>query len=263
MIRAKCNELGPLSFREIVVLIHFVVLVLLWFFRSPGFFQSYGDLLDGLDDATPAIAVVILLFLMPSEPSFFQRLRPAQTPLIDWRTVEKRLPWGIVLLLGGGFALATVADCSGLNTWIGEQLNNAVDGLSAFAILLVACSLASLLTQVASNVASASILIPILSELGQSTNTNPLLLMLPPTLVTSFAFMLPVSTPPNAIAFGPSGMRAVDMLKVGFVMNVICMAVTLAATYTYGFPLFDLGSYPPWADSGSSNATSKYVEKCQ
>lgn len=261
MIEQKCDELGPLTFREKVVLAHFVVLVLLWFFRSPGFFESYGDLREDIDDATPAIAIVILLFLMPSEPSF-KKLRPCQSPLIDWKTVEKRLPWGIILLLGGGFALAETSKCSGLNSWIGDQLKQAVDGTSTFATLLIACAIASVLTQVASNVASASILMPIMAELSRGTQTNPLLLMLPPTLVTSFAFMLPVSTPPNAIAFGPSGMRTVDMLKVGTVMNLVCLLVTLAGAYTLGLALFDLETYPSWAESNNNSTSVNVTTQC-
>lgn len=120
MITQKCLDLGPISYQEKVVLIHFVVLVLLWLFRSPGFFNSYGDLLD-VDDATPAIAVVILLFLMPSEAKLTKKV----PPLIDWKTVEKRLPWGIILLLGGGFALAEASQCSCLNAWIGFKLSQA------------------------------------------------------------------------------------------------------------------------------------------
>ena len=119
-------------------------------FYISGFFESYGDL-EGrpeIDDGTPAIAIAILLFLMPSEPSAFTQLRPASAPLIDWKTAEKRLPWGIILLLGGGFALAAVTECSGLNVWIGDQLKTAVEDLQPFPILVIACLISSILTQV-------------------------------------------------------------------------------------------------------------------
>lgn len=132
-----------------------------------------------------------------------------------------------------------------------------MEGLSSFAILIIACGIASVLTQVASNSASASILMPIMAELARTTNTNPLLLMLPTTLVTSFSFMLPVSTPPNAIAFEPSGLRTIDMFKVGAVMNVVCLAVTLAFTYSLGQLMFDIETFPVWADVGADSGSNE------
>jgi sodium-dependent dicarboxylate transporter 2/3/5 len=247
LVERKCKELGPMKFKESVVLTLFVILVLLWLFRSPGFIEGYGDLIGtGIDDATPAIAIVIILFLMPTDASPFLRLEPSSSSLLDWHTVEKRLPWGIIILLGGGFALAEGSNRSGLNDWIGTQLASLSD-LPGVLILLVVCVLTSILTQVASNSASASIINPIMAQLSVQLKINPLYMMLPPTLVCSFAYMLPVSTPPNAIAFGPSGMRTVDMMKVGFVMNLVSISLTFLAIYSYGMVMFSLNEFPDWA----------------
>ena len=302
-----------MTFREKMVLILFVSLVLLWFFRSPGFFKSYGDLIAvsengepgiviaqvlqtrkwsimtstsavtfflllpsllGIEDATPAILISIVLFALPGDTNFL-KLRPSAEPLITWKAVERRVPWGIILLLGGGFALGKgckesgmwhqkkgsqkhfdglvlhkVADwwiVSGLNDWIGQQLAGLTD-LDSFVLQLIICSMAMVLTQVASNSATANILLPIITPLVcVSESINPLLLMLPPTLTTSFSFMLPVSTPPNAIAYEPSRMTPLEMMKVGAPMNILCFVITLAASYTYGYPLLDLDVFPDYA----------------
>ena len=115
---------------------------------------------------------------------------------------------------------------SGLNDWIGDGLSRLTD-LSQFWVLLIMMLIALCVTQVSSNVASANILLPIMAPLCCNGEINPLYLMLPPTLVTSFSFMLPVSTPPNAIAFEPSGMTTMEMMKVGSVMNVACFVITI------------------------------------
>lgn len=247
MIYQKCRELGPIKFNEKVVLTLFSILILLWLLRHPGFFTGYGDVIGmDLEDASVAIFVCIFLFLMPSEPTFL-KFEPCATPLIDWKTMEKKLPWGVLLLLGGGMALAEGSKRSGLNDWIGGQLSAATQDVSNFVTVLIVCLIASALTQVASNTASASIVLPIIKDLGISSQVNPMLFMLPAALSCSFSFMLPVSTPPNAIVFESSGLRVVDFMKVGTIMNVLCIGLVVAATYSYGTVLFDLEEFPDWA----------------
>ena len=167
---------------------------------------------------------------------------------MEWKTVEKKLPWGVIILLGGGFALAEGSEQSGLSDWIGQQLAG-LTGLSDFVLLLVLCLLAGVLTQIASNVTTNTILIPIIMQLAVSLKINPLYLLYPPTFVCSYAFMLPVSTAPNAIAFGPSGMKIIDMVKLGFFANIFCTAVILLCIHTYGYAMFDLGTFPEWANN--------------
>ena len=230
--------------------------------RSPGFFTGWSDALGGpgSKDATPAILMSIFLFILPANPNFMalfrsspegvDRIEPSPA-LITWNFVEKRMPWGIILLFGGGFALAAGSDTSGLSDWIGDQLAN-LESLDKRLILLILTLLACGLTQVASNVTTATIIIPIVLKLSERLQLNPIYLALPPTLVCSFAFMLPVSTAPNAIAFGPSGLTTFEMAKVGFPVTVITLAVTFMCIETYGVPLFDLGVYPDWMPDANS-----------
>lgn len=115
MIKRKLYELGRISYREVWVIVVFMVLVMLWFFRSPGFMNGWGDKLDnGINDATPAVFVALLLFILPAHPAFFRVLFQTnknvqavpQPSLIEWKVVEKQMPWGVIILFGGGFALA-------------------------------------------------------------------------------------------------------------------------------------------------------------
>ena len=117
-----------------------------------------------------------------------------------------------MLLLGGGFALAKAIDVSGLSLWIGSQLE-VLDFLDPAVLCLIVCAGAAMATEVTSNVATVSILLPILENLSYSLGLNPLYLMIPATLSCSFAFMLPVATPPNAIVYGASGMRTSVMVS--------------------------------------------------
>jgi len=120
MIRRKLDELGQITYRELCVICIFFILVFLWFFRSPGFMSGWGDALDNeINDATPAIFVALLLFILPSNPAFLGIYKtssdlPAPQPsLIEWKTVEKQLPWGVIIIFGGGFALAEGCTQSG------------------------------------------------------------------------------------------------------------------------------------------------------
>ena len=176
-------------------------------------------------------------------------------PLIDWKTVESNLAWGIILLLGGGFALSEASEVSCLSAWIELKLAELSD-LPSWVLLMILSLVACAVTQVLTNTASASLLLPVYRQLALELKLNPLYLMLAPTLVTSFAFMLPVSTGPNAIAFRASGLNVVQMAKAGSGVTVLCLLITLIAIHAYGTFMFDLDQFPEWAEEVSTENTS-------
>ncbi len=242
------KALGPLSFEEKVVLVDFLILVFLWMFRSdirighfklPGWANLFPNA-QFINDGTVAVAMAVLMFLIPAKKERGKRI-------LDWKTAG-RLPWNIVLLFGGGFALAKGFQESGLSLWLGKQL----EGLSSLhPILIVAaiCLLITFLTELTSNTATAQILLPILAALAVSIKVNPLLLMIPGTLSCSFAFMLPVATPPNAIVFGTDRLRVSQMAKVGIILNLLGAIITTAAVFLLARGVFgiDLAQMPAWA----------------
>ncbi len=241
------KELGPTSFEEKVVLVDFLILVFLWMFRADipiGSFKipGWSNLLpraDFINDGTVAMTMAFLLFLIPTKDR-------KGIKILDWPTAA-RLPWNIVLLFGGGFALASGFKESGLSSWLGEQLK----GLSTLPPLLIIaciCLLITFLTELTSNTATAQILLPILATLAVSIKLNPLLLMIPGTLSCSFAFMLPVATPPNAIIFGTDRVRIADMARTGVILNIIGAILLTAAVFLIGRAVFgiDISKIPPW-----------------
>lgn len=260
LIREKYRQLGPMTHHEATVLTLFVVLVFLWLFRAPEFVpgwskwfsSAFGEHLE-VDDATPAMLIVFLLFVLPAKLNFWcfrdPNAPPTSSPAcMTWDVVQKKIPWGVVLLLGGGFAMAEASKVSGLSVWLGEQLRY-FDVMPKEAIVFIVCLMTAMLTEVASNTATASILLPVLKELALNIKVNPLYLMLPAAVCCSYAFMLPVATPPNAIVFAAANMRSQDMMKAGFAMNVICVLVITVMINTLGVALFDLQNMPSWANS--------------
>jgi sodium-dependent dicarboxylate transporter 2/3/5 len=166
--------------------------------------------------------------------------------VLTWKTAS-RLPWNIVLLFGGGFALAAGFKESGLSSWMGEQLKG-LGTLPPILIIACICLLITFLTELTSNTATAEILLPILAALAVSIRVNPLLLMIPGTLSCSFAFMLPVATPPNAIVFGTDRLRVSDMARVGVIFNLMGAVVITLAVFLIGKAVFgiDLSTLPSW-----------------
>ena len=171
------------------------------------------------------------------------RASPAVSrPLLDWDMVQKTLPWDVILLLGGGFALADAVLVSGLNALLGEYLSVLHD-LPANVVALLLMILVSVTTSVASNVATASIFVPVVAGLADSMGIHPMLFMLSATLTSSLAFVLPVSTPPNAIAFSSGRLAVMDMIKVGTCLNVLGVLAVLLVLDTFGIAL-----YGPWEE---------------
>jgi sodium-dependent dicarboxylate transporter 2/3/5 len=248
IFRNEYKKLGPLSFEEGIVLCDFFLLVFLWLFRQdihlggftiPGWSNLFGHK-GFFDDGTVAITMAIILFTIPSRQEQGKRI-------MDWKSASK-LPWGVVLLLGGGFALASGFMESGLSMWIGNKLV-AVGAFHPVQIIGTICLMVTFLTELTSNTATAEMLLPILAAMSSAIGLNPLLLMIPATLSCTLAFMLPVATPPNAIVFGTRRLRISDMAKTGFVVNLLGAVVITTITYFLGRFVFDISPdvFPDWA----------------
>ena len=247
VIKREYIDLGPWSYEEKILGILFVMLGFMWFFRAdidlgsfiiPGWSRIF-DHPEYFNDGTIAISVAILLFLIPSK-------QQKGKYLMDWKTAE-RIPWEILLLFGGGFALASGFKNSGLSLWIGNQLIWLKD-INPVIIIVVISTVITFLTEITSNTATASTFLPILGGLAMSTQVNPLLFMLPATISASLAFMLPVATPPNAIVFGTKRVSIIEMSKAGFIMNLVGIICVTVLTYYLGSVIFNIhiDQLPEW-----------------
>ena len=241
-------RLGKAKPEEKTVLVLFILLALLWIFRSgftiqsvvlPGWSSLFNDP-SYINDGTVAIFIAIILFMIPSKSQKGERL-------MNWETA-RNVPWNIVLLFGGGFALAQGFVESGLSVWFGEQLAGLAN-VEPLVLTLANVGLMSLLTELTSNVATTEMILPILAGLSTTIELNPLLLMVPATLAASLAFMLPVATPPNAIVFGTNRIRVKDMLRTGILLNIVGIIVASLMMYFWGTLVFDIdvAVFPEWA----------------
>ncbi len=243
-------QLGSMSFEEKAVLAVFSITAFLWVFRKtlnlgllaiPGWsgLLPYPELID---DGTVAVFMAMTLFLIPS------RSRDAGTPAIMDAEVVKKLPWGIVLLFGGGFALAKGFQVTGLSVLIGEKFAG-LAGVHPFAMIIFICFGITFLTELTSNTATTEMILPILASVAVAMNTNPLLLMIPATISASCAFMMPVATPPNAIVFGSGRITIAEMARAGILINIIGAVVISILFYFFGTTVFsiDTGVFPDWA----------------
>jgi len=233
------------------------LLALLWLFRDPKFMKGWAIIFeDGyVRDATAAMFIAFSLFVFPSKrPRIFAPDGSVNKPppgLLQFKTMSKRFPWHLVILLGSGFALAEACKVSGLSKWVGSQLAN-LDAIPSYAIVMSVCILITTFTEFTSNVATATIFLPILASLAEEIEVHPWYLMIPATISCSFAFMLPVATPPNAIVFAGGHLRVKDMAKAGLGMNILAVTVLVICVNTYGVAMFDLSTFPDWAASRAS-----------
>uniref|UniRef100_A0AAR2KZA7 Solute carrier family 13 member 2 n=1 Tax=Pygocentrus nattereri TaxID=42514 RepID=A0AAR2KZA7_PYGNA len=258
VMKEEYKKLGNMKFAEVGILTIFVLLVVLWFSREPGFMPGWASELNRngqfVTDGTVAILMSTLLFIIPSqlpsgENNTRQTERKLKAPeaLLNWKVVHERMPWNIVLLLGGGFALASGSEVSGLSIWLGESLAP-LKSIPPFAISLLLCLLVGTFTECSSNTATTTLFLPILASMATAIELHPLYVMLPCTICASLAFMLPVATPPNAIAFSYGTLKVVDMAKAGFVLNIIGILCINLGINTWGTAMFRLDTFPSWAN---------------
>ncbi|XP_074124215.1 solute carrier family 13 member 1 [Sminthopsis crassicaudata] len=262
VIKEEYQKLGPMRFQEIITLVLFIIMALLWFTRDPGFLPGWSSLFPQyssfVTDSTVALTIGIFFFLIPAKK--LTKTTPTgeitafdYSPLVTWKEFQSFMPWDIAILVGGGFALAEGCKISGLSNWIGQQLTP-LGSLPVWSTILISSLLATSLTEVASNPATITLLLPILAPLAEAIHVNPLYILLPCTLCISFAFLLPIANPPNAIVFSYGHLKVTDMVKAGLGVNIIGVAVVMLGIFTWMVPMFDLHTYPSWV-SGTNNNT--------
>uniref|UniRef100_A0A8C6YUZ1 Solute carrier family 13 member 1 n=1 Tax=Nothoprocta perdicaria TaxID=30464 RepID=A0A8C6YUZ1_NOTPE len=253
VIQEEYNKLGPISYPEIVTLVLFILMTLLWFTRDPGFIPGWSSLFPKYKGfATDSTTALMFFNLFPKclWVFFFPLAGFGYTPLITWKEFQSCMPWEIAFLVGGGFALAEGCEVSNLSAWVGSKLTP-LGSLPLWLIILISCIIVTSVTEVASNAATITIFLPILSPLAEAIHVNPLFILIPATLCTSFAFLLPVSNPSNAIVFSYGHLSVMDMVT-GLGINIISVAVVMLGIMTWMVPLFDLYTYPSWAPIISS-----------
>jgi solute carrier family 13 (sodium-dependent dicarboxylate transporter), member 2/3/5 len=211
------EQLGPLSREEKLVMVVFILTAFFWITRS----FLFQELIPALDDTIIAMTFAILLFVIPANKTGER--------IISWEDAVE-LPWGIIILFGGGMALATGFQETGLAAWFGDQIS-LFQGLSLFMLLILTVTLVNFLTEVTSNTASTAMLLPIIAPIAITLQLNPFMLLVATTAAASCAFMLPVATPPNAVVFGSGYLSIPDMIKSGFFMNIVSIVIISLSIY--------------------------------
>ena len=206
-------DLGLMSIAEKRVSVVFASAAFLWMTRP---LLNMLSIFSGLSDAGIAMIAATILFLIPSA-------NKNDPYLMKWETMSK-LPWGLLILFGGGLSLASSVAQTGLADWIGESLV-VLGGAGTIVLVIVITTLIAFLTELTSNTATTGTFLPVVAALAIGISVDPLIFALPATLAASCAFMLPVATPPNGIVYGSGYIRIPEMVKAGFVLNIIGIVV--------------------------------------
>ncbi|CAH8491927.1 unnamed protein product [Dicrocoelium dendriticum] len=263
IIETEARKLGPFTYAEGLCCALFALVSSLWITRNMGEI-GWGKYFKQKDvvfvsDAQPAIMVSLLAFILPavSPMEMWKQHQRKETrhkdvqvdkqPLLPWEVAKQRFPWGVVFVLGGGFALSDICRASGLSTVIGEWLSEKLVGIPSTGLIFLCCILSGFLTEFTSNAATVSMLLPIVFSLASKLNLHPFTLAIPSTIATSFAFSLPAATPPNSIVFGKGRVKVNEMIRAGVVLNFGGSLISLLAVSTLARPLFGLDSIPTWA----------------
>jgi solute carrier family 13 (sodium-dependent dicarboxylate transporter), member 2/3/5 len=243
----RIRELGAMRRGEWIMLVLFVATALLWIFRTdfklgepvliPGWNRIVAlwlqpwkipakESLEFVSDATVGMTISMLMFLIPVERGSNGRTRF----LMDWETASQ-LPWDILLLFGGGFAIAGAFESTKLSEWVGEVFSQVAAGQPVWMLVVLVCFLLTFLTEFTSNVATVNALLPIIAAASVALKIDPRLLMIPVTISASCAFMLPIGTPPNAIVFGTGRIRMGQMARYGLILNLVGVVLATLATF--------------------------------
>ncbi|MBL0922556.1 MAG: DASS family sodium-coupled anion symporter [Phycisphaerales bacterium] len=226
LIRSELVQLGPIGVQEKVVLAVFLSAAFAWIARDPltrwDWFANTAPFIRRVDDTVIAVAAALILFTIP--------ISRKRVGVLEWADTE-RLPWGVLLLFGGGLSLAAAMKASGLDAWIGEQAVG-LGSLPTPLLILGICAMVVLLSEFGSNTAVAATFLPVIAGVAVAIGVDPMLLLLPAALAATCGFMLPAGTPPNAIVFGSGKIQIHEMVRAGFLLDIIGIVLITALMYT-------------------------------
>ncbi len=236
-VHEEIKKLGKMTRNELLVFSVFLMAVILWMTRSDvpvGSFtmRGWGSFLgigEYVHDSTVSIFAAVLLFLLPAGNG---------ERIMRWKEAKK-VPWGVLLLFGGGFALAEAFQSSGLSEWIGESLS-CMKGFPMIFIIIAIVAIVVFLTELTSNTALTVTMMPVMAALSTAMGVHPFALMIPTAIAASCAFMLPVATPPNAIVYSSGYITMPQMAKAGFLLNITGIVIITILTYLFILPLFHI-----------------------
>ncbi|KAK8785593.1 hypothetical protein V5799_008043 [Amblyomma americanum] len=244
----RCDELGHITFSESVVTFLMTLMVLLMFSQKPHFMPGWSDIFpysSMIRSSVPMVVMLMLLFIIPRETNMIGQ---AEQAIITWEDVCNHVNWGIVLLICGGMTIADASKKSGLTDMMVVGME-ALDAVPDTVVVMLLCITSSVMTEFTSNAAISKFMLPVVLETAMHRRVHPLYFGIPTTIGCSFAFMLPASTPPNAIVYHLGRMTPGDMIGPGFLMNLICVMFEIAAIHTIGSLVFDVYQFPEWASS--------------
>ena len=249
-LKRRGRELGRRTAAQTRVLGVFLTVALLWMTRQGADFGVFAipgwqlllppTVSASISDSSVALLGVMLLFALPGEGE--------RKSLLEWRDCAA-IPWGVLLLLGGGFALARSFDATGLSAAIGESLSGTVGALPPVPTVVIVVLGVTFLTEITSNTATINLLLPLIFSACVAAEVNPMLLAVPATFAVSCAFMLPVATPPNAILFGSGRITVAQMARAGFLLNLLTAVFVTLFSLLWIAPRWglDLSAFPEWA----------------
>ncbi|XP_045503094.1 protein I'm not dead yet [Colias croceus] len=250
VIKDQYKGLGPVTFHEKSSGMLFILAVFLYIFRKPGFMPGWADVITTMKvkDGVVSILIVILMFVLPmsmdfikffsSSSSYEELVQSKPSPsIVTWNILKEKIPWGLLFLLGGGFALAEGSKATGLSSMIGTSLTG-LHGLHPAIVLLVVVLVTQFITEFTSNVAIANLILPVLANMARTLDMDPRYLMVPATLACSMAFHMPVGTPPNAIVAGVAHIPTSKMAVGGIGPKIITTLIVWGAYPTWGSLIF-------------------------
>lgn len=211
------NDLGPISYEEKIIAIIFALAGFCWITRS----FLLQSILPVLDDTIIAISFGLILFVIPSKAK--------TNTLLNWKDTIQ-LPWGVIILFGGGMAIAKAFEISGLAIWLGELMTT-LNALPFFILIIFLIAAVNFLTEITSNLATTAMILPVLASLAFEIGVHPFGIMIGAAVAASCAFMLPVATPPNAIVFGSGYLKIPDMVSRGIVLNIFSIILIAVMVY--------------------------------